>query len=302
MRQFIAIALLTCVVTASAQNQVTDTSATCVAYWKKGDTKNLIITKTSQKLKEGKQTESGSYTCEATLKVIDSTAEGYTIEWQYRNMGNNIADPLTRSLVAMVSALRIVYTTDENGSFLSLSNYEEVRSVLVKTFDLLMEEHKDKPDMDKLMEPFRNMLNNRESIEHLALREISLYHTPYGMEYLKRGERAEVSLANLFGGEPFPAISHFMLKEVKNDRATIVFNMEMDKVKGMKIMKEVVNKMVAGTGKKIPNDALPDFLTLNDVYSFEEQLSTGWLRKASVKRLVKISDQQKIETTEIVAK
>src|SRR5690349_12989659 len=59
-----------------------DTSQILIAHWKKGETKTYSITHNKQSSENGKPTNT-SLTYWATIKVMDSTAEGYTLQWNY---------------------------------------------------------------------------------------------------------------------------------------------------------------------------------------------------------------------------
>src|SRR5688572_15866406 len=72
--------LLYCYISLS-QNIVTDTSATCVAYWQKGDVKNLHITKMSRTLESGIQKSFNRHSYGATISILDASDTSYTIEW-----------------------------------------------------------------------------------------------------------------------------------------------------------------------------------------------------------------------------
>src|SRR5688572_21152568 len=128
----------------TAQNIPTENSTPVVAYWQKTEQKKLSITRTTKKTETGKSPVINTNTCEAQLKIVDSTKEGYTIEWTYKDAGTVAKKyPELSNITSLFSNLKIIYTTDDVGSFKELVNYEDVRKFLYQSMDALFNLAKD---------------------------------------------------------------------------------------------------------------------------------------------------------------
>ncbi|MCY7292832.1 MAG: hypothetical protein LH615_11695, partial [Ferruginibacter sp.] len=68
-----------------SQNRITDTSATCIAFWNKGEQKVFQISHNKQKYFKGNIKSNVEVKYEAHIKIIDSTTDGYMVEWRFKN-------------------------------------------------------------------------------------------------------------------------------------------------------------------------------------------------------------------------
>jgi hypothetical protein len=68
-----------------AQTKTKDTTQSCVAYWHKGEIKNYTITHTKEKIDNGKPISKAVFNYDAVITVLDSTKEGYTLQWDCIN-------------------------------------------------------------------------------------------------------------------------------------------------------------------------------------------------------------------------
>lgn len=288
---------------AYGQNKVTDTSATVVGYWGKGDTKKLIVKQGKEKNVNGKSSKEGS-AYEATMKVLDETEKSYTIEWTYRNISVDSDNPLMKSLYKMAEGLKVIYKTDELGIFKELVNWEEMQSYLYKGLDKVEKEFGDNQAAKAVVKQFKGIYSTRESIES-TLRDIQLYHTPYGAEYkLNEPITAETQLPNILGGDPFPArleIQMTVLKP-KENYCKIVTKQEIDKERASKIIFEFIKKMAEKSGKPLPKDTEIPVITTNDISEHEIELAEGWVKRAYYKREMQSGQVKQIETYEITLK
>ncbi len=128
---------------ATAQNVYDYTSSTIVAYWKKGDIKTYIIQRTKEQFAGTKKVKSAFNSYEAQMKVLDSTKSNYTIEWTYQNIASKGTDELTNTLANLTNGLKIIYKTDDVGSFEEVVNFKEIQSIVNKSIDLLLSQNTD---------------------------------------------------------------------------------------------------------------------------------------------------------------
>lgn len=282
-----------------SQNIPTDSSVTCVAYWKKGDTRQIFITKTLQKWKKGSVTESGTARYKAILRVLDSTSTGYKMEWTYVKPDG--ADNAGAGLEDLFFNQKIIYTTDDVGIFDSLANYQQILKLVEASIDLLKKQSVKKPGTDSVMEIVKSVFNSRESIENFLLQEINLLHSPYGTEYLLAKQNYPTALPNIFGGEPLPAILSLykISHDLKKDQARLAIDQELDQQAGAQLIRDMIKKFTSG--EELDED-LPSALIVSDHMEFDMQLSTGWMQRVHMTREVKYGDSRKREVYEIVLK
>jgi hypothetical protein len=280
-----------------AQNIATDTSAPFVAYWKKGEKKTFTITKKVEKTESSKIISTASNTCTVSVTVKDSTAEGYTLEWNYKY-------PQQAARIAgfefLLNGLKVIYKTDDVGSFKELVNYDEIKMFLDKSLKAFASTAKDTTGMTTVMSQVKKVFSSRESVEQLLLREVSLYHTPYGVEYSINKTVTETELPNFIGGDPWPALLTMRLSGKPSSQiAQAVMDMEIDKVKAAENIKTFLVKTGQAMGKEVPESELPSYLEIKDRYQFDMVLKTGWIKTASVKRIANYGGKGKIETTTV---
>jgi hypothetical protein len=136
------------------------------------------------------------------------------------------------------------------------------------------------------------------------LRDIALYHSAYGVEYSFTPQITETTLPNFIGGDPWPAQVSLKLSKLnaKEDLAQVQINQEIDQVKAAAIIKQYIAKLSAAQGKELPKDALPSTIMIKDNTEFDIVLSSGWIKRAYMKRVAKVSDIEKTGTYKIVMK
>ena len=60
--------------------------------------------------------------------------------------------------------------------------------------------------------------------------------------------------------------------------------------------------MAANQGKEVPKDAMPASIMIKDLTEFDVVLSSGWIKRAYMKRIAKAGDVEKVDTYEIIMK
>ena len=106
------------------------------------------------------------------------------------------------------------------------------------------------------------------------------------------------------GGDPWPAQLNLKLSQLKakEDFAQVQIEQEIDQVKSAAIIKQFVSKMAAMQGKEIPEGEMPSTIMIKDHTEFDVVLSSGWIKRAYMKRMAKTGDLEKVDTYEIVIK
>ena len=300
------LVLLNSYIISSAQNRITDTSATCIAFWKNGEQRVLQIIHGKEKYDSSRLKSKTAVTYEAHIKIIDSTTSGFTIEWVYKNFkSSDINEQSFDGVNAIMEGLKIMYKTDDVGSFSELVNWKEVRDFAFNTIEQAVNEKPENKTFTTALNQVKAMFQSKENIEAVLIREIQLYHTPYGTDYNVRGETIETELPNISGGSPFPAKITIKLNElnIKNDYCIVSLNQTIDKEKAGPIIIDLL-KRLAGTSSKEAEINKKDIegLEISDTNEFVYSIYSGWLSRVFYKRTANISDNKQIETYEITEK
>ena len=299
---FFCFSVLTASISFS-QNRFTDSSATCIAFWKNGETRMLQIKHGKEKYDSSVLTSKTVVTYEAHLKIIDSTTDGFTIEWIYKNFkSTNIDDKSIAGMNTIMEGLKILYKTDDVGSFSELLNWKEVRDFSFNTIEHTISSKSENKITNAALNQLKAMFQSKENIEAVLIREIQLYHTPYGTEYNIRGETIETELPNISGGAPFPAIITVKLNtlDLKNDFCNVSLNQIIDKGKAGPIIVDLLKRLGGSNGKEadVSNKDIED-MEISDSNEFTYSIKSGWLSKIIYKRTATIAAMKQIETYEI---
>ncbi|HEU4633582.1 MAG TPA: hypothetical protein VFS22_06340, partial [Flavisolibacter sp.] len=88
-----------------------DSTQSCVANWKTGETKIYTVTNTKEKFDNGKPVARSVFNYDAEVRVTDSTKDGYTLEWNYLGTASKKNDEMADMALALFKGLKIKYKT-----------------------------------------------------------------------------------------------------------------------------------------------------------------------------------------------
>jgi|GEM_PF-1866838 hypothetical protein len=276
-------------------------TASVVSNWKEGDNKGLTVKIGKQKEANGRLTNE-DITYDVDIKVIGENEDGYTIEWIYNNITYSGSNPFVKKLYKTSEGLKIVYTTGKDGMFRELVNWKEVQEHLYGALDLLENEFPDNQAIKGLISQFKALYSSRDSIES-TLRDIQIYHSPYGGEYtLGEWTSTETTLPNHLGGYPFPAVIKTGMTEldlVKN-RCKIVASQKIDEEKAASAVKEFLRTTAEkSAGPRHFKESEQSGISINDVFEYDVELNGGWVNKAYFKRETRTGPAKGVNTYEI---
>jgi len=257
-----------------------DSSASCITYWKKGETKVYSIV--HEKTTNSKDNKQISLTYEAHVTVLDSTAEDYTIKWVFHNPvlpGRDL--PALSQPLPVFEGMQMIFRTSSVGTFIELLNWEEVRDSYVHLMELSLPKEMDSA-MTASINGAKALFSTKESVEAALIREIQLFHMPYGYKFTTQKITENTQLSNPLGGDPLPALQTYQITQLdrRQDRFTLSFRQELDKSSFGKIMDGMFKKM----GIKEDNElqatkATLASLVISDNSEYEFISSTGWIRR-----------------------
>lgn len=171
-----------------AQETADTTFIPLTAYWKKGDAYNFRITKLKQKWKEDKVTKNDSFSYVANFEVLDSTTDGYTIQWTCKSdFSQFVLEEGVQDKMAGLFPSEIIYTTTEHGEFVEVVNWKQIMTAMKKMSKQVIKElnkqHREDKKLQMMVKTILSGLQTRAGIEQLLLEELYLFHFPLGYEY-----------------------------------------------------------------------------------------------------------------------
>lgn len=289
-----------------SQNRITDTSATCIAFWKNKEPKVYKIRHSKEKFDGSKTKSLSEGNFEAHIKITDSTAAGFTVEWIYKNFESaGAAENVLNSLSTIMEGLKIIYTTDDVGTFTGLINWEEVRNFSIASYEKAVAKNTNSKEFIAALNQVKSIFNTKENTEALLIHEIQLFNAPFGVEYTKAGSIIDTELPNVTGGAPFPATITLKLEKVdlQNDLISVSLNQIIDKNKAGPIIAEMLKKL-AGTPIKDEAEMKKQIkeLEISDLNEYTYTISGGWMKRVFYKRTSSIGSLKQVETYLITEK
>jgi hypothetical protein len=273
-----------------SQSAAKDSSVNCVTYWRLGETRTYSIIHEKSSVNESGNIVPFRFAYLAQVSVIDSTSNSYTIKWkfqlpeEYKMMSPRIVDSLP-----VFNGMEMIYKVSEMGAFLELLNWEEVRDTYFRQMDMSMSKNRDSTAAATLAAT-KKMFSSKQMVEATFIKEIRLFHEPYGYKFTMAGASAETQLPNPFGGEPFPAHQIYKLTaldKVKNS-FTLVFQLNIDKGNVNKLIDPILKNMNIIKDAEIDKAEKGNSYDLQDYSEYHVVSSTGWISRLLYKRTMSI--------------
>ena len=295
---YILITILLC---SSVSAQHVDTTLDITAKWKKGEKKELVITRKKEKIENDKYDPSFNLTYLAHISILDSTSEVYTIQWTL-DLPKELkeSNPGIEKSMPIYNGFKIIFTTDKKGSFKNLTNWEEVRDVYMNmsSASIQGEDSIGKATFDKV----KAMFNSQQMVEAAFIKDVQLYYAPYGGQFTTQGVSSSTLLPNPFGGESMPAVTLQKIEKINPEinSFTAIFTQKLDST-GTRILMSSMYKALDLPADKIDsvnkytNDMLSKF-RIEDNSEYQVVSSTGWIISLKYERIGFIDKMKQTET------
>ncbi len=274
-----ALLFLTIGLPAFGQINMVDSTAQVVTYWAKGEKQNYTVTTEKIKIKSADTTSRDITSYDVEVTVLNQTDKSYTIEWLYKNIKTNSTNPTIQKLMTVTKDMKVVFKTNELGTFTEVVNWKEVRDYIQKATNPLSKDFSAIPEMDKVLKQLTATYSTKEAIESAAIRDIQQFHTFHGAQY-KLGEvlKGQLKVPNLFGTEPFDSDFTIYLDEINETdnnfilRATQEVNKEQLTNATFDYLTKMANNMKVATPKR---EDLKDLK--NETLTASRMDGTGWV-------------------------
>jgi hypothetical protein len=282
---------------ASAQINAADSTVQVVAYWNKNDVHTYNMSYEKIKVKGTDSIVNQKITYRVDIKVVDSTAKSYTVEWKYRDYVLNGADQkkLVESgaskILGLFQGQVVRFKTDENGSFTELLNWREIKKRQEESIKLLIKGNK----LPKEIKNALDKLSTKETIQDYALKDVMQFHTFYGIALdLGKPVEQQIDAGTALTG-PVKSETSLFLEEIDFENSEYVLKFlqsfegeDLNKVVGT-VLGELFPDLASKTDmSKIKLDNMDDFYgtVIHD---------TGWPVSSYYERVIRIGENQSIE-------
>ncbi|HNU79064.1 MAG TPA: hypothetical protein PKM75_11925 [Prolixibacteraceae bacterium] len=259
-----------------------DTSYNCLARWKKGEEKIILITHSVENNREGNTEPPFEISYEAHIQVTDSTEEGYTLKWVF-HLPQEVkkANPLMVLAMPVYEGMQMIFKTDRNGVFKELINWKEVKDTYLKMMMVSLPRNLD-DSTKKAIEKSNEMFNSREMAESSFINEIQLYHAPFGTFFTLNGNTFPASFPSPFTSEPIPALVSEKLLSLSKTADHVSFNIgqDIDLDNATSFIKGMLKKMdIPDDSLTVMTNGLLSTIRMKDHRVYQFSPSTGWLKK-----------------------
>lgn len=258
--------LLTLSFCARSQNPSSgDSSASCITYWRKGETRTYTILHEKRNPLPNQPDTLFRFIYEAGVSVLDASDSDYTIKWVFhipRGINTGSLDSLP-----FFDGMQIVFRISNEGAFLELLNWEEVRD-----------------NYSRIMNFPKDLYNTQKKVESALIREVQLFHLPYGYKFTTTKVSSNTELSNPFGGSPLPAIQSYQITTFDPLLFTLVIEQHIDTATLNSTMETRFKKITDVRQRQIKREQLTS-LELSDYSEYRIVRYTGWIRHLFYKRL-----------------
>lgn len=272
------VLLLVFIAKSNSQINIADSTTQVIAYWDINETETYVISNEKIKI-QGSDTITREFSkYEVDVTVLDSTENGYLINWFYRDFVFDTDNDLMKKISSIVEDMNVQIKTDALGTFEEIVNWKDIRAFIFKATSMLKEDLKDIPNMDNLISQMENMYNSKEAIEASSINEILQFHYFHGLKYkLWEDYTYNNKLANMFGGQAFDAKVTFWLDEINTEDNNAIYRMRQS-VDSLQLTNETfdyLTKMAQTMNSPAPKR--DDFPYLhNDTYTASRIHGSGW--------------------------
>jgi len=270
-----------------------DSSVTCIAHWKPGETRVYTITRETKTIAPGTKTPPFSFTYEAWISVLDSSAKGYTIQWIFHIPDSTVLlHPEMGNPALVYNGLKMRFHVTPSGAFTELLNWEEVREAYTRQMEASLPEKMDSA-ATAILDSTKSMFQSKQVVEASLIQEIQLFHLPFGNTFTSTGTTSSTEIDNPLGAQPLPATRTIgvLTADPQKDTCTLVVILFMEKANTERLMDSLFKKMNI-QNDEVKKEAREKYATfdMQDYTEYNFFRSTGWIRRISYRRIVTMAE------------
>jgi hypothetical protein len=282
---------------AFAQIDDDNSSVQVVGYWNKNE-KHTYSLQHQKKNVEGFDTiVVYDVKYKADIKIIDSSATGYIVEWKYYDFVVSSTDEVSGKLAKLNEGLIVKVSTDEIGTFKELLNWTDIKEHNQKALKILEKQKGFDNIQQKVSFTLKDRYSSKEAIEAHSIKDIRQFYDFHGItlalgETLSDGAIQE----NTITKEPIHSKYFLELAEIdiENRSYTIRFKQIFDTAAFKTLAKDMVTEFVdKSTSDFLKSMAVEEYLAVN-------MHESGWPLELYYNREIYVNEKMQIETRSVV--
>ncbi|MFM9075053.1 MAG: hypothetical protein ACKORJ_05730, partial [Bacteroidota bacterium] len=197
---------------------LSDSLVQTVGYWDRGEQQLYRVSIDKYRVTGSDTSGREKMQYLASVTVIDSAADGYTLEWHLHDHVVTARNPAVVKLLTLTNGLRIRFRTNELGVFRELMNTDAIREQMLSALPLIRKEYKTQKNLEALIAPVASSLQNKEATEAMLSRDIRQFLMFHGAQYrLGKEITSAILLPNNYGGKPFDGEVTVILDAINKD-------------------------------------------------------------------------------------
>lgn len=282
---------------AFAQINKADSTVQVIGYWDKNEKQSYSITVNKYRVSGTDTSHRKSSSYEVAVTIVDSTANSYTIEWEYDYtafLGDSIPQPVKDA----IPQLKIIIKTDEMGAFKEVVNWKELRDYWVNMLDVSLAQVRQTPEAKKILNETLKLFSTKEAIEGVGIKDILQFYTFHGGNYKLGEELTDTQqLPNFMGGKPFEAEVTVLLDDIdfEDDNSILRISTVVDPEQLTKATFDLLKSTAAKTGLPPPDTSDLPFLKNETQIASVIHGSSGWVIYSFLTKEVSISGVVTVE-------
>jgi len=280
-----------------AQINMADSTVQVISYWDKGEKQNYSISLEKIKLKDTDTISKELTTYDVEVSVLDSTKNSYTVQWDYKNFKSTSEDEISKELSKISKEMKVIYKTDELGSFIEIVNWKEIKDYNQKAIAVIKKKYSKEPKMANIIKQLENTFSSREAIESASIKDIQQYHSFHGGKYRLQEELSErIKVPNLLTNVPFDANYSLYLDEINEDDNNYIIrsNQVVDSTQLIEATFQFLSSLAKNMNVQAPNK--DDFKNLSNEIQLASRIhGSGWVVYSIQTTTVNASNQTNIE-------
>ncbi|HSB61829.1 MAG TPA: hypothetical protein VLI67_08925, partial [Vicinamibacteria bacterium] len=228
-------------------------------HWRAGDGQTLEVVKERAQGRPGTAGRRLRSQVRVAVRVLEASPAGHRMEWTFGEAalegGAEPPDPVASELARLGSGLRYELDVDPEGVVRGLRNWREVRTLAETALGRMLARLREGGAAARVVEAVeraaRGLLASEAQLMAHALREVNLYHAPFGRAYTP-GTPVELALElpSPFGGGPLPARARFGLRhlEAETGQATLDWTQAVDPVVARRLAFQALTELARRAG------------------------------------------------------
>ena len=272
------------------------------ANWDVGDKIKYKVTKTKEDIKFGYSHGKYETTQVGVLEIMDKTDNAYELEWKIIETiypeGIEMDTFYTRIYEEMMKAFSIRYTTDIEGQFKDLINWEDILNFQFEIMDNIAEiiEEEEGMNVEEIKMMFNQMFSSKEQVEAMFIQEIKLLHSFYGEIFQsKKTTPKQKSIPNIFGGEDVLVNALIKIEKLDTEASIIVGydSFELDENTKNEMLSNYIESIEQKFGKgNVDTESVENIkMEINDNTLFDLDYSKGVANVVSFTRNVVVKSE-----------